>query len=106
MQKRHLLASAALAVTALGCGAASLSRTAGAAESPKQTPADNRRIAVVYFTKTGNTKSLAEAVRHMTGAALFRVETVEPFFQNCRISPAAPIRAPKPLCTTHERTNE
>ena len=29
-----------------------------------------------------------------------------PFFQNCRISPAAPIRAPKPLCTTHERTNE
>ena len=41
--------------------------------------ADNRRIAVVYFTKTGNTKSLAEAVRHMTGAALFRVETVEPY---------------------------
>ena len=31
---------------------------------------------------------------------------VHPFFQNCRISPAAPIRAPKPLCTTHERTNE
>lgn len=79
MQKRRLLASAALAVTALGCGAASLSRTAGAAESPKQAPADNRRIAVVYFTKTGNTKSLAEAVRHMTGAALFRVETVEPY---------------------------
>ena len=65
MQKRRLLASAALAITALGCGATSLSRTAGAAESPKQAPADNRRIAVVYFTKTGNTKSLAEAVRHM-----------------------------------------
>ena len=79
MQKRRLLASAALAITALGCGATSLSRTAGAAESPKQAPADNRRIAVVYFTKTGNTKSLAEAVRHMTGAALFRVETVEPY---------------------------
>lgn len=39
-------------------------------------PRLRRRIAVVYFTKTGNTKSLAEAVRHMTGAALFRVETV------------------------------
>lgn len=42
-------------------------------------PRLRRRIAVVYFTKTGNTKSLAEAVRHMTGAALFRVETVEPY---------------------------
>ena len=71
MQKRRLLASAALAITALGCGATSLSRTAGAAESPKQAPADNRRIAVVYFTKTGNTKSLAEAVRHRTGAGSF-----------------------------------
>lgn len=42
-------------------------------------PRLRRRIAVVYFTKTGNTKSLAEAVRHMPGAALFRVETVEPY---------------------------
>ena len=45
-------------------------------------PRLRRRIAVVYFTKTGNTKSLAEAVRHMTGAALFRVETVEPYPEN------------------------
>lgn len=33
-------------------------------------PRLRRRIAVVYFTKTGNTKSLAEAVRHMTGGGL------------------------------------
>ena len=96
MQKRHLLASAALAVTALGCGAASLSRTAGAAESPKQAPADNRRIAVVYFTKTGNTKSLAEAVRHMTGAALFRVVLVLEAPPSRRVQPVTAVIEAEP----------
>ena len=37
------------------------------------------RIAVVYFSKTGNTASVAKAVQAMTGADLFRVETVTPY---------------------------
>ena len=37
------------------------------------------RIAVVYFSKTGNTASVAKAVQAMTGADLFRVETAAPY---------------------------
>lgn len=37
------------------------------------------RIAVVYFSKTGNTASVAEVIHAMTGADLFRVETQEPY---------------------------
>lgn len=71
MQKRLLLRSAALA--ALG-GAFAPGRTfASSASAPA------RRAAVVFFSHTGNTLSLARAVRAMTGAELFRVETVEPY---------------------------
>ena len=41
--------------------------------------ASTRRIAVVYFSKTGHTESVARAVRAMTGAELFRVETINPY---------------------------
>ena len=41
--------------------------------------ADKPRVAVVYFSKTGHTQSVAEAVHRMTGAKLYRVETVEPY---------------------------
>ena len=37
------------------------------------------RIAVVYVSRTGHTRSVAEAVRNMTGADLFYIETVEPY---------------------------
>ncbi|MBS5218066.1 MAG: flavodoxin, partial [Sutterella wadsworthensis] len=37
------------------------------------------RIAVVYVSRTGHTRSVAEAVRSMTGADLFHIETVEPY---------------------------
>ncbi len=77
IQKRRLFQTAALGFAALACTALAPRLTgARAADAP---PANIRRIAVVYFSKSGNTKSLAEAVRAMTGAALFRVETVEPY---------------------------
>lgn len=38
------------------------------------------RIAVVYFSKAdGNTRTVADAVKHFTQADIFRVETVEPY---------------------------
>jgi flavodoxin len=42
------------------------------------------RTAVIYFTKTGHTKALAEAVRNFTGADLYRVETVKPYPEEYR----------------------
>lgn len=38
-----------------------------------------RRMAFVYYSKTGHTQSVAEAVRAMTGADLYRVDTVQPY---------------------------
>lgn len=76
MQKRRLFTSAALAVAALGCGAVLVPHILQSAEAAS---ANTRRIAVVYFTKSGNTQSLAEAVRAMTGADLYRIETIEPY---------------------------
>ena len=76
MQKRRLFTSAVLAVAALGCGAVPVPQILQSAEAAS---ANTRRIAVVYFTKSGNTQSLAEAVRAMTGADLYCVETIEPY---------------------------
>lgn len=76
MQKRRLVTSAALAVAALGSGAVPVPQILQSAQAAS---ANTRRIAVVYFTKSGNTQSLAEAVRAMKGADLYRVETIEPY---------------------------
>ena len=55
-------------------------------------PRLRRRIAVVYFTKTGNTKSLAEAVRHMTGASYgSATEIVKDELQRGVIRPIRPL---------------
>ena len=37
------------------------------------------RLAVVYFSKSGNTESVAKAVQAMTGADIFEVKTVKPY---------------------------
>lgn len=37
------------------------------------------RLAVVYFSKGGNTESVAKAVQAMTGADIFEVKTVKPY---------------------------
>lgn len=42
------------------------------------------RIAVVYASRTGHTGSVARAVKAMTGADLFRIETVDPYPEEYR----------------------
>lgn len=37
------------------------------------------RVAVVYFSRSGNTASVAKAVQAMTGADTFEVKTVKPY---------------------------
>ena len=59
-----------------GC-AMTLNPAARAAET--QVPENTRRIAVVYFSKTGNTRKVAETIRALTGADLYEVTTKEPY---------------------------
>ena len=76
--RRSLLsASIASVLGALGVTA----RTASAAE---KAPGSPRRIAVVFVSKTGHTKSVAEAIQHFTGADVFQIETVEPYPEEYR----------------------
>lgn len=41
--------------------------------------ATKAKIAVVYFSKTGHTESVAKSVAHFTGADIFAVHTVQPY---------------------------
>lgn len=81
MQKRTFLsrfaAFSALAAAGLASrpNAAPATGSANSASSPSTKP----RVAVVYFSKTGHTESLARAVQAMTGADIFGVRTVEPY---------------------------
>ncbi len=46
--------------------------------------AEKGRVAVVYFSKTGHTESIARQAANLAGGDLFRVETVEPYPQAYR----------------------
>ena len=61
-----------------------LGRSVKAQEAKPRLKAPFERVAVVYFTKTGHTESVAQSVRYFTGADLFRVETQEPYPQAYR----------------------
>lgn len=72
MRKCFAFMAAAAIVAALGFSA----EAARAAEAPL---AGDKKALVVYFSKTGNTQGVAETVAKLTGADIFRLETVEPY---------------------------
>jgi len=39
----------------------------------------NSKILIVYYSRTGNTETVAKSIRQLTGGDLFRVETVKPY---------------------------
>ena len=72
MRKIFAFTAAAAIFAALGFSA----EAARAAEAPL---AGDKKALVVYFSKTGNTQGVAETVAKLTGADIFRLETVEPY---------------------------
>ena len=72
MRKFFALTAAAAIVAALGF-------SAEAAEAAERPLAGDKKALVVYFSKTGNTQGVAEIVAKLTGAEIFRLETVEPY---------------------------
>ena len=72
MRKFFAFTAAAAIFAALGFSA----EAARAAEAPL---AGEKRALVVYFSKTGNTQGVAETVAKLTGAEIFRLETVEQY---------------------------
>lgn len=43
-----------------------------------------KRILIVYYSRTGNTETIAKFIQKKTGGELFRVETVMPYPENYR----------------------
>lgn len=76
--KRNFLKSVAIAA----CG---LWMTGGALRAAeKKVPENTKLIAVVYFSKTGTTRKVAETIRELTGADLYEVTTKEPYPEEYR----------------------
>lgn len=48
-------------------------------ESDTETPSDNGKILVAYFSHSGNTKKIAEEIQSKTGAELFEIKTVNAY---------------------------
>lgn len=71
--RRRTLLSAAL------CAGTALLISAGVRPAAAVPAGNPRRIAVVYVSRTGNMRSVAQAVHAFTGADLFAVEPVEPY---------------------------
>lgn len=57
---------------------------AGLARAAEPESKASHRIAVVFFSRTGNTRSVAESIQNFTGADIFEVETEEPYPEEYR----------------------
>ena len=76
MQKRTFMKSlSGLLITSMIGNSHS---TSLASEQTSETK-NSKRMAFVYFSKTGNTESLAVATQAMTGCDVFEVKTVKPY---------------------------
>src|SRR5688572_28445989 len=52
-------------------------------KKPASTQRDSsKRALVVYFSRTGYTKSLAQQIRELVNGELFEIETLEPYPKN------------------------
>ena len=67
------------AFTAAAAIFAALGFSAEASEAAEPPLAGEKKALIVYFSKTGNTQGVAETVAKLTGAEIFRLETVEPY---------------------------
>ena len=70
MKRRSLMQAAAFAATLASPAAVFAAPEAGKA---------SRRVAVIFHSRTGHTRSVAEAIRAMTGADLREIKLVEPY---------------------------
>lgn len=76
MQKRTFLKSLSGLLVA---NMVSNSHSASLASEQTGETKNSKRMAFVYFSKTGNTASLAAAAQAMTGCDVFEVKTVKPY---------------------------
>ncbi|MCC8190215.1 MAG: twin-arginine translocation signal domain-containing protein [Planctomycetes bacterium] len=85
MNRRDFLRLSALAAgTALLTGVYKSGAFSGVFAADGQGQTMNRKTLTVYFSKTGNTKTIADLIQARVGGDQFRVVTVEPYPEDYR----------------------
>ena len=74
---------AAAGVVALGLGCSKEAAASGTATSEK-TSVSSGKVAVVYFSWSGNTRFAAETIAKKAGAALFEIKAETPYNREIR----------------------
>lgn len=83
-RRRLLGAASASALVALSGGASALLASDAVAAAEKANPYRLQRACVVYFSRTGHTRRVAEAVQAVTGAVPYEVKLVKTYSEDYR----------------------
>jgi flavodoxin len=54
-------------------------QTINESSSPAQTPAKTKRVLVAYFSRSGNTREMAQQIQKIMGGDIFEIQTVTPY---------------------------
>jgi flavodoxin len=58
---------------------ASMPQTQPKPEAQAQTPAKTKKVLVVYFSRSGNTREMAQQIQKIMGGDIFEIQTVTPY---------------------------
>ena len=82
MKKMMALAMTLLVAGSLAaCGGnnASPATSRQSQTEPAQTPAKTRKVLVAYFSRSGNTRAMAQQIQKITDGDIFEIQTVTPY---------------------------
>lgn len=77
-----------IAVLAASATALTAFNSCNAQEKEENTMPNDKKVLIAYYSLSGNTKDVAEAIRSKTGGDIFRIETVQSYPEEYRATTA------------------
>lgn len=77
-----------IAVLAASATALTVFNSCNAQEKEENTMPNDKKVLIAYYSLSGNTKDVAEAIRSKTGGDIFRIETVQSYPEEYRATTA------------------
>lgn len=77
-----------IAVLAASATALTAFNNCNAQEKEENTMPNDKKVLIAYYSLSGNTKDVAEAIRSKTGGDIFRIETVQSYPEEYRATTA------------------
>ena len=91
-----------IAVLAASAAALTAFNSCNAQEKKENIMPNDKKVLIAYYSLSGNTKDVAEAIRSKTGGDIFRIETVQSYPEEyratdgrCRIFRTNPVGTPE-----------